>query len=364
MKEAGVKIKTLIVFGAVLVGLVVVLWPFKADYSADDRQFVRDVYDRPNLRDQFSIFKITTNEAPNAHYVPVLLVTFSSLFKIFNGDPRAFFIFNLVIHYLNGVLFYLIFLRITKRSSLVGLASLIFLFHPSNLSTVSWISAGLTHGLTMFFSLNALLGLQLYREKRFKHYYAFSLTACLCAYLTKPLAYSLPLILFLFDWTLSTQLGEKSNFKKNLTRSLTQIAPYFILLMPFIVIAVIKYPFGNVARIWGGMTFGIHPLLRGLDLVSHILIPLKVSPELRFGLVAFVYFACFFLLLVGLIQQRSLVLFSLGWLWSSIFLMLSSNFRPITSLWRYHYYPMMGLLVILISVADILLKMIRAREKV
>ena len=135
------------------------------------------------------------------NYAPLQIISYMLDYTFWGMNPAGFIGFNVALHLMNGMLFFLVVDRISANCRLAFLSALGFLLHPVQVESVVWISQRKTV-LAMFFFLVALLSYVCYRENRTRHgyaYYIVSLLAFLCALLSKSVTVILPLVLVLYD---------------------------------------------------------------------------------------------------------------------------------------------------------------------
>jgi len=88
------------------------------------------------------------------YYKPLMSICFSIIYTFFGAVPFFFHLFQVILHISNAILIFLFFGYFFKKSLSLILA-IIFLVHPINVETVSYISA-LQDTLFLFFGMLAL----------------------------------------------------------------------------------------------------------------------------------------------------------------------------------------------------------------
>ncbi|MEK7572127.1 MAG: tetratricopeptide repeat protein [Patescibacteria group bacterium] len=97
-----------------------------------------------------------------SYYIPLTLISFSSLYTFFGDTPFFFHFFQLLLHIANAILLFSIFTSFfSKRIALF--LSLLFLVHPINQESVAYI-ANLQEVLFLFWGLLALFYYQKFRK--------------------------------------------------------------------------------------------------------------------------------------------------------------------------------------------------------
>ncbi len=113
----------------------------------------------------FKGYYTSETDVPKGMFRPLLLLTFNFNYFFSGLQPLGYHIINILLHFVNGVLFYY-FLRLLKPDlpfSLALLFSALFLSHPINTETVTYISSR----SDLMISLFIFLGLIAYFKKRF-----------------------------------------------------------------------------------------------------------------------------------------------------------------------------------------------------
>jgi len=136
------------------------------------------------------------------NYAPLHILSYSIDHAVWGLRPVGFLLTNVLLHSINGVLVYLLLVRlgVARLAALLGAA--VFLLHPVAVESVAWISER-KNLLSMTFFLTALHAYSGYRHRDSPRgrgvAYLASLTAFVAALLTKAAAVILPPLLLLFD---------------------------------------------------------------------------------------------------------------------------------------------------------------------
>jgi protein O-mannosyl-transferase len=167
-------------------------------------------------------------------YIPVTF-TIRALLKLAGGnvfDPFVFHLFSLVMHILNTLLVFLILKKVIRQdfASLVG--ALLFLLHPLQVESVAWITANEVL-IASFWGLVSLLFFMKYRESGKKYSLIISLASYALSILSRASLIGLPFIFLGLDI-----LYYKVKFKNSLLRQI----PYFLLMLPGIIIQMLNQP--------------------------------------------------------------------------------------------------------------------------
>lgn len=144
------------------------------------------------------------------NYAPLHIISYMLDYTIWGMRAAGFIFTNILIHALNGLLYYALVIKLTTRRLWAFGAGFIFLLHPVQVESVVWISQR-KNVLAMFFFLISFLLYTAYREPGFKTqnskletrnsklFYAGSVAAFLLALLAKSVVVILPPILLLYD---------------------------------------------------------------------------------------------------------------------------------------------------------------------
>jgi len=185
-------------------------------------------------------------------------------YKIGKFDPFSYRLANIFLHTLNGVLLFFIFLyalsHLKKQSFfkdnalvLSFLTALLFLLHPVQTQTVSYVIQGQLEGLSAFFILSMSLSLILFAQATSNFFkYSTLLLLLTLAFLScgsKEIAIISPLLLLLLDWFLIAQ-GETRLLKNRIwlhtLNTLIIFAGYMYLLKPEFFTKILS--FGHIAN--------------------------------------------------------------------------------------------------------------------
>ncbi|MDR3580394.1 MAG: tetratricopeptide repeat protein [Oryzomonas sp.] len=135
------------------------------------------------------------------NYAPLHIISYMLDYSLWGLKPAGFICSNIILHALNGLLYYHLLVRLTANARLAFFAAFIFLFHPVQVESVVWISER-KNVLAMFFLLVSLLSYIRYRNKNGSDRYSsyvLSIFAFSLALLSKSIAVILPPILVLYD---------------------------------------------------------------------------------------------------------------------------------------------------------------------
>lgn len=206
--------------------------PFVFD---DGHMIVRNSYikDLSKLPLVFTSGRITSVPLEKGMYRPILMLTFA--FNYFFGrlNPLGYHIINIMFHFLNGALVFLLLRTLLKSKSFwpAFLASLLFIVHPVNSEAVIYISCRSTL-MSSFFFLFGLVSYIKWDYKALDKKYFFSLTAFVLGILTKEIMIVFPLILLSYDFL----------FRRHLFKDIKSIIkPYFLFFLVSLLYLLLRH---------------------------------------------------------------------------------------------------------------------------
>lgn len=135
-------------------------------------------------------------------YRPLVTLSYFTDYALWGLNSFGFHLTNLILHTLNTFIAYLLLSKITRRFNLTVLSCLFFGIHPILTETVN--SVGFREDLlcATFFLLTLFFYVKLYTSKYKKICCVTSLLAYFFSLLSKEMAISLPVIIFVLDWFL------------------------------------------------------------------------------------------------------------------------------------------------------------------
>ena len=337
--------------------LLLVIVPLAIYWPATGHDFLVNWDDPQYVLENPLVKGLTLRHAASAfttwhlgNYAPLHLVSYMLDYEIWGVRPSGFIFTNILLHTLNGLLFFLLLRRLAGEKAWVLFASLIFLLHPVQVESVVWVSQR-KNVLAMFFFLFAFHFYVSYRQKGRGYagwFHALSLAAFLLALLAKSAAIIFPLGILLYDLCFREE--------RDMRTLLIDKVPFLVLGVAFGVLAVQSHSaqhLGGGTAWHGGTPYATFltmttVLIRYLGLVlwpanlsAYYDPPVKpaVDPE-----VAVAAFLIVLLVLVGgILYRRRRDLF----FWFALFfvaLLPVSQVVPIVTLMndRYLYFPMLG----------------------
>jgi tetratricopeptide (TPR) repeat protein len=305
-----------------------------------------------HLKDAFTRFYV-------GNYAPLHILSYMTDYTLWGLRPAGFLFTNVLLHALNGLLFYFILERLSRRKLWGFVAAFIFLFHPVQVESVAWISQR-KNLLSMIFFLAAFHCYLSYRTKgpvQGKPFYVASVATFILSLLSKSAAVILPLVLLLFDLCYVK--------KEDRNRWLEDKIPYGIAAIAVAVVAIISQsPASGGGRV---SFYGGTPLYTALTmptvLVRYLALlfwPAHLSvlylPPLKTGVDLAVLLSVLLLVLLAvlgwILYSRNKELF----FWFGLFFigfLPVSQIIPLVTLMndRYLYFPMLGAAAFLSAIA-------------
>ncbi|TAM37907.1 tetratricopeptide repeat protein [bacterium] len=205
------------------------------------------------------------------NYHPITMLFYSFEYQLFKLKPFGYHLTSLLLHLSNCFLVFFLTLLLTGRLPVALLTGILWGMHPLNAESVLWISE--TKGLlcALFYLWSIICYVAYMRENRIGKYYNLSLLLFILALLAKPMAVSLPLMLFLIDYMLKRKHGKAVFIDK---------IPFFMFSAIFGVISVFaQYRFGAV-RGESLFNFLDKIMIAGYGIVFYlnkILVPIKLA---------------------------------------------------------------------------------------
>lgn len=261
-----------IALGLILISISV-YWPaLKGSFLTwDDIEQVTNNKDITNLN-LFTIKKIFSSFYLDM-YQPLATLSYALEYKIFGANPFYFHLDNLIIHFINIVLVYCIFIKLNFNKKIAGLTAIFFALWPTQVETVAWISTRSTLLCSSFFLASILCWLNYLKNNNRKNY-GWSIILFIFSLLSKAAALPLPIILFLIDYAKKRKIDKKLILEK---------LPFFIIAFIFGLIAIksrtadvtqfqIVYTANNIGKII--INYGYSFFLQ----IKNILLPFQLSP--------------------------------------------------------------------------------------
>jgi protein O-mannosyl-transferase len=175
-------------------------------YSWDDNRYI---VENPLIRD-FSIggFINIVTDFPDpyfAGYLPTTITAYWVQFRLWDVHPTGYFVVNLLLHALNGVLVYWFLHNLTGNRAVAVIGAVLFIAHPVNVESVAWASE-LKNVLSMTFFLSAWLAhMRSNDSSKELPWLVLSYVLFLLGIFAKPVAVGAVILFMLYDFWSSHQ---------------------------------------------------------------------------------------------------------------------------------------------------------------
>ena len=138
----------------------------------------------------------------SGNYAPLQIISYMIDYDLWGMKPSGFILTNIILHTLNGLIFYWLLVRSRLDRYSACAAAFVFMLHPVQVESVVWISQRKTL-LAMFFFLLSIHWYLNYRDaensKKCGRYYLLSLAGFVLAMLSKSIVVILPMVLMFHD---------------------------------------------------------------------------------------------------------------------------------------------------------------------
>lgn len=139
-------------------------------------------------------------------YIPLTVLSFKIEYLFFQGLTFVYYLNNLLLHLAVVACVFMLGQRFGLSVLAASCSALLFGIHPMHVESVAWVSQRKDLLCSFFYLLALLKYLDFVAEKKAKAY-LWALFFGFCSILAKPMAYSLPFILFLCDWWRGRNIG-------------------------------------------------------------------------------------------------------------------------------------------------------------
>lgn len=287
----------------------------------------------------YHVQKIFTTTVSDV-YVPLTLLSFAVENHFFGLNPLVYHLDNLILHLAVTGLIFAFARRLGLTVQAAGLAALFFGIHPIHVESVAWVTErkDVLYALFYMLALNSYAG---YLSSGRARPYLFNVLFCLLSVLAKPMALSLPLIMWLCDWFLRRRFTAKVAVEK---------VPHLLIIGGVALMTYVQHmrvPGENIAEgalIWlWTLTFYIQKFIAPL-----VLVPLYQMPDpIALSNPSYLLAAGIFVLLVaGMVRYRNnrMLVFAVLFYFGSIFFLLRydtmADIQMVAD--RFMYLPSLG----------------------
>ncbi len=150
-------------------------------------------------------------QMPNGQYTPLVELSYMLEHRLFGLSPWIYHLDNALLHALNVLLVFFFARRLTGKASWAWLAAMFFAVHPLHVESVAWATERKDVLSALFYLLALICHLRGRDGLRFGA--GAALAAGLAAFLSKPLAVTLPAACFLCDFYRQERWDWKSGLR-------------------------------------------------------------------------------------------------------------------------------------------------------
>ena len=299
------------------------------------------------LRNIKKIFTTSVNDT----YIPLTILSFALEYQFFGFNPLVYHLDNLLLHLAVVVLIVVLALRFGLSIRAAFAAALLFGIHPMHVESVVWVTER-KDVLYSFFYLLALIEYCKYLQTQNRKKISFCLLFGLLSIFAKPMALSLPLILFLFDW----------HFKRPWTwRLIREKIPIFLFAVPISWLTyslnarIPGHHFSEAVLVWiWTFSFYLKKFIWPVELIPYYVLPKPIgwmNPEYVWAALIFMVF------IVGLAtswRRHRWFAFAALYYFLSIFFLLRFDQSRDTNIVadRFMYLPSLGFCFLLGMIFD------------
>ncbi|MBN1824215.1 MAG: tetratricopeptide repeat protein [Endomicrobiales bacterium] len=223
--------KTLLLAAALLLVNAVVYYPLldSSFCNLDDHVLV---YANPDIM-TFSLDNVKKffTRPHMGLYHPLVTLSYAVEYRFFKLFAPVYHLTNLFLHMGSTLLVFLIFQAVGGGFFVAFLTATLFAAHPLHVESVAWVSER-KDVLYAFFYLFSLLFYLKHAGRPKLKYYLISLFLFIFSLLSKPMAVTLPVILFLADYLINKKFDRRSALEK---------APYLALAVVFAAVALLSH---------------------------------------------------------------------------------------------------------------------------
>ncbi len=198
-----------------------------------ENQFIRDFKNIPSVLNKGNSSAFS-GQFEVQYYRPAQVLTYLLDYFVWHLNPFGFHLTNILLHYLNSLLAFLLIYSISRNKIISLVVSIIFCVHPLNVSSVSYISGRADLIVTLFILLSFIYWVRAVSANR---YWLLSLLFFSLALMAKEIAIVLPFLFLIYAFSFSDKYG-------SLSRRFIKVIPFFVILLIYFLIR--KYAFGNI----------------------------------------------------------------------------------------------------------------------
>ena len=293
-------------------------------------------------------------------YRPIVTISYFIDYAIWRLNPFGFHLTNVILHTLNGVLFYFLLNTVLQNKKIVLLSVLFFVTHLALLETINCVgyredllSATFLLASLIYFVKSDTILYKKSDKRRFTLYYAISILSYLCALFSKEMAITFPLLLLLF-----VIFSDQKLWPGIVKRFQGIYIGYIAVSLFYIIIRFIVFRNHELKAAYQPSGFLVNTLTMIKILASYIklsffpfslnadyVVPLVKTPLEGSFILSITFLVSIFIILAILVKLRNM--FACWMAWFFIMILPVMNILPIGNIMaeRYLYIPVMGFCV-------------------
>jgi tetratricopeptide (TPR) repeat protein len=196
------RIQVILMSAAILAATVAVYAPL-VDYPFIDFDDPLYVMENPQVRSGLSLQTFRwaftgASEATN-YWAPLTWLSFLIDYEFYGDDAGGYHRTNLLLHAANGLLLFLLLMKMTGRLWESWIVAMLFTVHPLHVESVAWV-AERKDVLSTFFALITALAYQRYATRPSVAAYVPVWVCFVLGIMAKPMLVTLPFVLLLLDY--------------------------------------------------------------------------------------------------------------------------------------------------------------------
>ena len=162
-----------------------------------------------------NIGKIFSTPQYEGDYHPLTMLCFAVQYNFFHNRPQGYHTMSLLLHLVATMLVFIVFLQLSKELIIACIVSLLFGIHPTHVESVAWISQQKDMLYAIFYLCSFSLYIKYVRtESSPKLIYLGTLLFFILSLLSKTMAVSFAVVIFLVDYVLARQFSKKLVIEK------------------------------------------------------------------------------------------------------------------------------------------------------
>jgi tetratricopeptide (TPR) repeat protein len=210
-------------------------------------------------------------EYRSGNYHPISVLSYLLDYSINGLNPFVFHAINLIFHFINGFLVYVLITKLFKDKVFGFIIAILFVINPLQVETVAWVAERKNLLYALFFFLSLIYYVS-FIEKQQKKFLLLSLLFFVLSCLSKATAVTLVPILFCIDYLFKRKLFSRVILLEKL--------PFLFIAFVIGIIAIVAQKQSESINFENSITFLERIIIAGNSLIMYVtklLIPLKLS---------------------------------------------------------------------------------------